>query len=145
MRFFIKLVLLAGILVFALWNYRVISFDKGISKTSFEDKDVIEVLTTLTDITKVEYYKNPFEYEDSDSSDKPNYIYNVYIETTKDAYLLGATQEAVDIFSGASLINRKYTPNKITPIPYYVYIIVGVIILVIPFGRRKRRRRYEDE
>lgn len=145
MKFLIKLLLIAGIVVFGLWNYRILTFEKGISKTEFENKSVIETLSTLSNITKVEYYKRTLVKENSDSSTQDDYIYNVYIETTTDAYLLGATQEAVNMFDSLGVFKKSLTPNKITPVPFYVEIILAVIILIIPFGRRKRRRKRERD
>ncbi len=139
MKVFIKLVLLAAITLFALFNYRILNFDKGISKTSMEDKSVTEVLTTVAGITKVEYYKLPFASEDSDSLE--DYIYNVYIVTNNDAYLLKATKADITAFNTLSIFSKNLKPNKIKPIPFYVEIILGIIIIFIPFGRRKNKRQ----
>ena len=54
-QFILKLLILIILILFALFNYRFISFDKGISKTSMDNMSVREVLSTVTNITKVEY------------------------------------------------------------------------------------------
>ncbi len=147
MKIFIKILLLAAIAVFALFNYRIISFDKGISKTSMENMSVIEVLKTVTDISKVEYYQMPFtaRVEYGTETNRPanyqpaDYIYRVYIVTSEEAYLLKATQDDIDAFKTLGLFSKNLKPNKISPIPYFVEIIVGVVILFIPFGRKKKK------
>ena len=52
-QIFLKLILIIVITLFALFNYRFISFDKGISKTNMDNMSVTEVLTTITAITKI--------------------------------------------------------------------------------------------
>ena len=151
MRVFIKLVLLTAIVLFAFFNYRYISFDKGISKTSFEDKGVLETLQTVSGIQKVEYYKKPFAKEsqpdkssraassqDSGSA-SDEYIYKVYIVTNEDAYLLDATEDDIAAFSLMGVFSSKLQPVKVKPIPFYVEIIVGLVVLIIPFGRRSKK------
>ncbi len=147
MKFLIKLLLIAGLAVFALWNYRVLSFDKGISKTDNylkgDSAQVDQFLENIFDVNKIEYYDTPFKENNPQSPDS-QIVYKVYVVTSADAYLLDATQNDIDDINLLSKINDKYKPNKITPIPFYVEIILAFIILVIPFGRRKRRRRDRD-
>ena len=137
MKFFIKLVLLVCVIFFALFNYRIVSFNKGFSKQSFEDKSILEVLTTLTGITRVEYYSKTIPSGD--------FKYRVYIVTNDDAYLLNATQSDIDAFNTLGIFSNKLKPNKVTPIPFYVEIIVGIVILVIPFGKRKKLSTKTEE
>jgi hypothetical protein len=130
--------------LFALFNYKFISFDKGISKTNMENMSVIEVLTTVTNINKVEYYQRTFMKEQDNNEQRPSnyqpydYIYKVYIVTNTDAYLLNATKDDINAFNTIGIFNKTLTPNKISPIPYYVEIIIGFFILVIPFGKSKK-------
>ncbi len=128
MKGFIKLILLVIIVGFALINYRIFTFTKGFSKREMEDKNLTEVISTITGINKIEYYKKTI------ADDK--YIYNVFIETNTDAYLLSATQEEIDSFSVLSIFSEKLKPEKISPIPFYVEIVLGLLILIIPFGKR---------
>lgn len=146
----LKFFLLLIIVLFALFNYKFISFDKGISKTSMENMSVREVLTAVTGITNVEYYEMPFMKkikESNDSVHRPSnyqsydYIYRVYIVTNNDAYLLKATQDDIDAFNVLGIFSKTLKPNKITPIPYYVEIIIGFLVLVIPFGRPKKETK----
>ena len=144
MRVFIKLILLSIITIFALFNYRVLNFDKGFSKTNLNNMGVVEVLTTVSNIEKVEYYKMPFMSENN-SPDRPSYyqsfdyIYRVYIVTSEDAYLLGATADDIRAFKTLGIFSKNLSPNKITPIPYVVEIIAGLILICIPFGKRKAK------
>ncbi len=133
MRIFLKILILSAITLFALFNYRILSFDKGISKTSMGNQSVVETLSTITGIKKVEYYRMPSAGEPSDNS------YRVYIVTNHDAYLLSANKNDIDAFNSLGIFSSNLRPNKVTPIPYYVEIIVGIVILFIPFGKRKNK------
>ena len=126
MKRLIKLILLVAIVVFALWNYRYLSFDKGFSKTQMED----DFISTIVGIKKVEYYENTIQNE---------YKYKVYIVTNEDAYLLNATQEDIDSFSLLGIFSDNIQPEKITPIPFYVEIVVGLIIIFFPTGKKKKK------
>ena len=129
MKRLIKLILLVAIVVFALWNYRYLSFDKGFSKTQMED-DFSSTISTIVGIKKVEYYENTIQNE---------YKYKVYIVTNEDAYLLNATQEDIDSFSLLGIFSDNIQPEKITPIPFYVEIVVGLIIIFFPTGKKKKK------
>ena len=131
MKIIIKLLLIAGIIVFALWNYRFLTFNKGFSKTNYENKSISQTLSTLKNINKVEYYKTVIKKDD--------YTYNVYIETTEDAYLLKATQDDIDSFKVLGIFSNKLNPQKISPIPFYFEIIIGFIILLIPTGSKSKQ------
>lgn len=130
MKFLIKMILIVGIVLFALVNYRYFSFNKGFSKLSMEDKSVTQVLSTLTGVTKVEYYKKTISKDEN--------VYSVYIVTNQDVYLLSATQEEIEGFNILGIFSNNFKPEKITPIPFYVEIVLGLIILLIPFGRKTR-------
>lgn len=146
-KLFIKLILLLILTLFALFNYRFISFNKGISKTKMDNNmSITEILTTVTSINKIEYYKRPFmNGRDKNSPHQPSnyqsydYIYRVYIVTNNEAYLLKATQDDINAFNTIGIFSQSFKPNKISPIPYYVEIIIGFIILIIPFGKRKSK------
>ena len=130
MRFLIKLALIGALVVFALVNYRIYSFEKGLSKTKMGDKSFVEVVSTIAGIEKVEYYEN--------GSTSNENIYNVYIVTHDDAYLFRASEKDMTVFKVAGLFSDKISPEKISPIPFYVEIIAGVIILLLPFGKKKK-------
>lgn len=131
-KIIIKLLLIAGLVVFALWNYRLYSFNKGISKTKNENYSISQTLSMLVGIQKVEYYESTIKQDD--------YIYNVYIETSDNAYLLKATQDDIDSFSLIGIFSGNLKPIKISPIPFYVEIILGFIILIIPTASRKSNK-----
>ena len=128
-KIIIKLLLIAGIVVFALCNCRLYSFNKGISKTNTEGHSISQTLSMLANIQKVEYYESTIKQD--------NYIYNVYIETSNDAYLLKATQDDIDSFSILSIFSGSLKPIKINPIPFYFEIVLGFIILIIPTASKK--------
>ena len=128
-KIIIKLLLIAGLVVFALCNYRLYSFNKGISKTNTEGHSISQTLSMLANIQKVEYYESTIKQD--------NYIYNVYIETSNDAYLLKATQDDIDSFSILSIFSGSLKPIKINPIPFYFEIVLGFIILIIPTASKK--------
>lgn len=145
-QYLLKLILLIIIVLFALFNYKFISFDKGISKTNMDNMSVRQALTTITNITKIEYYHRPFMKGRDNSVPQPSnyqpydYIYRVYIVTNNEAYLLKATQDDIDAFNTIGIFSKSLKPNKITPIPYYIEIIIGFLILVIPFGIPKQKK-----
>lgn len=79
---------------------------------------------------KIEYYKRTLPYRD--------YIYRVYLETDNSGYLLNATAEdiaAIRLIGQTGIIEV----SEITIVPFYVEIIIGFIILIIPFGSRRKR------
>ncbi len=130
LKLFIKLLLITGIIFFALWNHRFFSFYKGFSKGNYEDYNVTQTLIMLNNIEKVEYYEKVVKSEDSQ--------YKVYILTKGDAYLLDASQDEIDSMNNLAMFAEN-KPNKFRPVPFYVEVIVGFIILIIPFGRRKKK------
>lgn len=150
MKILIKIMLLIVVIGFALINYRYFSFEKGFSRTSFEDKSVIEILNTVTGIKKVEYYHKTIVLgETSKESGSSNYLpgdyeYRVYITTNEDSYLLDATQDDIDAFKTLGIFSKTLNPEKITPIPFYVEIIIAILILVIPFGKKDKKNENKD-
>ncbi len=126
----LKLLLVLAISVFGLINYRLFSFDKGISKTNMEDQTLTQALTTLTSIQKIEYYESPIK--------DGEYTHIVYIVTSEDAYLFKATQNEIDAFKFLGIFSSKMQPEKISPIPFYIEIILIIVILAVPFGRKKQ-------
>lgn len=126
-RFFIKLIILAGLACFALVNYRCLSLDKGWSVVSINNKESITAVSLIESIpTKIEYYKKPFSDDE----------YKVYIETNGDNYLFDATEKDLLVLDVLGVFAPNIKPQKITPIPFYVELILGLIIIFLPFGRR---------
>lgn len=131
LKLFIKLLLITGIIFFALWNYRFFSFYKGFSKSNYEDYSVATTLITVQNIEKVEYYEKIVKSDENH--------FKVYILTSDDAYLLDASQDDIDAMQNLAIFSGDNKPQKFKPIPFYVEVIVGFLILVIPFGRRKKK------
>ena len=143
----LKLIILIILTLFTLFNYRFISLDKGISKTNIEDMSIEEFLSTATNITGIEYYQRPFMDGEppSDIAPRPSnlqyydYMYRIYIVTNDDAYLIKATKYDIKAMQTLGLFSQTLKPNKINPIPYYVEIIIGFLVLIIPFGHAKKK------
>lgn len=134
MKRLLKILLLAGIVVFSLVNLRFYTFQKGFSVTKTkENQSLTKTLSLLTDIEKVEYYKSSFE--------DGNYNFRVYIKTGGDCYLLKATQDDIDAFSTLGIFSKKLKPKKISPIPIYVDIIVFIIVLFIPVKKKNKSKK----
>ena len=128
MKKLIKLALLVGIVLFALINYRIFSFNKGIHKTDLEDKSISKIISSLANIQKVEYYEKTIPSEE--------FTHKVYILTSEDAYLFDATENDINIIKGLSILSKN-KPEKISPIPFYVEIIAGIIVIATPFGKKE--------
>ena len=122
-------VVVLAIVIFALFNYRIISFKHGVSKQS-QDKSILSSTEMLRKITSVKYYKKPVV---SKSDKESGNIYRIYIETANEAYLLDVTENDINAFKVVSRLDPKVQPQKITPVPFYVDIIVALIVIVAPF------------
>ena len=129
-RVLIKVFLVVAIVLFALFNYKIITFKHGISKHHADGDNVLESLQTLSGVQSVKYYNKIVETKGENES--TNYKYRVFIETGSDAYLLDATQAELDAFGVVGTLSNRYKPQKITPIPFYVEIIVGVLVVLFP-------------
>ena len=138
MRAFIKAMLIFALAIFALFNYLFITFDHGISQPSMEDKDIVQVLNTLSNVDAVKYYKKTLVLKEDKENDE---IYRVYISTKDAAYLLDATPDQIDMLDFLSVFDEDFQPKKVTPIPFFVEVVVGLIILILPFGRRRKKEK----
>ncbi len=133
-RFFIKLLLIIGIIIFGLVNYRVLSLNNGFSQNEISGNMTLkEAVLTLTGISKIEYYDTaPFPFNSESRS--------LYIETSQKNYLLTVSQSEIDALNIVGIFSSKVKPQKITPVPFYVEIIVGIVVLALPFGKRNNRQ-----
>ena len=132
MKLLLKILLVCSIIVFAFFNYKFITFSQGISKPSHEDMSVQQVLNTELEIVKVRYYKKTIAPRSD--SDKSDYIYRMLIETEDVAYLLDATQADIDS------IDPDLNVRKAIVIPFYVEIILGLVVMLVPFGPIRRKK-----
>ena len=135
MRGFIKAVLIFAIALFALFNYRFLTFSQGISKPNYDDMSALEVLKEATEIKTVQYYKKTVSSKSSENN------YRIYIETADEGYLLDATEDDIAALDGLSVFNSNLKPRKVIIVPFYVEIIVGFIILILPFGRARKKAK----
>lgn len=131
MKIFIKLILIIAIAVFGVWNYRLYTFSTGISKTTMEDKSVIEIVETLIDIEKIEYYKKTIKDGDD--------VYTIFVQTDEDGYLINATKSELEMLKLMGEVNKELKPEKITIIPFYVDILVALVILLLPTGKKSKK------
>ena len=125
-RVFIKIALLFVLLFVALCNYRLFTFSRGCSGSTMSG-DFTESLLESLSVDRIEYYKRTIPSDDS--------TYKVYIETVSSGYLLDATDAdiaAIELLDRSVIIEAEEN----TIIPFYVEIIVGLLILFIPFGSR---------
>jgi translation elongation factor EF-G len=68
MKKLIKLALLVGIVLFALINYRIFSFNKGIHKTDLEDKSISKIISYTIFIIKTGILQLLYNATDNDLS-----------------------------------------------------------------------------
>lgn len=131
-RLIIKLGLLAVLVCFALINYRFLSLDKGWSIVEINNNDTVSTVASLitSPPTKIEYYKKTISTNE--------YDYKVHIVTKDNNYLFDATEQDIQTLDFLGIFANNIKPEKITPIPFYVEIVLGVIILIIPFGRKSK-------
>ena len=128
--FLIKLILLVGIAFFALWNYRVFDIKRGLSKTHIDNNSsFIQVIGLIRNIEKVEYYKVPH----SCNSDN----YKIHISTSTDSYLFDADETDIKYLKMLNVLPTNITAESVTVIPFYVEIVVGLLVIIIPFGKRR--------
>ena len=126
----IKVVVLLGILIFAFCNYRIITFGRGSSVTAISQNGSYDLtLPETLSIDKIEYYRQTIPSGD--------YTYKVYFETSEAGYLLDATDSditAIELLDSSGAIEA----DEITIVPFYVDIILGILVLIIPFGIKRK-------
>ena len=130
MKSLIKLMLLFGIILFTLVNYRIFTFDKGKTQTDF-DGTYAEIIKLATDVEKVEYYEKVFKKGE----------YKLYIATSDTSYLIDASQTEIDAITALGLINKNLKPKQIKPIPFYINAVVFLVLLFIPFGKNNLNKK----
>ena len=126
-RFFIKLALIVVVLAIGVWNYKLVSFSGGIKFPSEAPATFTDTIKELTNIQKIYYYNNPFGED-----------YVTIIETDEHLYLSTATQDELNVIDFAGIFASDLKPQPVTIIPWYVYLIV---VLVIAFFPRLKRRK----
>lgn len=128
-RAIIKALLIVAIAIFALVNYRVFSFSKGFSKSDLDNNNSEAVITELLNINKIEYYDTPL------ANEQP---YIIYVETAQSGYLFRIDNDGISTLSTVGIFANTITPQKISPIPFWIEIIVAVVITFIPFRSSKK-------
>lgn len=129
MKTFIKFIFIVAVVLFGLVNYRLLSFSKGFSNFKFDDTDAEKTIYSLISINKIEYYNNPLPNSDG---------YVLFVETANENYLFSGDGDDIKALSVGGVLAKNLTPNKIAPIPFWVEIIVVIVILFIPTRRRKK-------
>lgn len=129
MRALIKSILIVAIALFALVNYRLLSFSNGFSRFELNDSNAEEAIMALISIDKIEYYDTPLPN---------NQPYIVSVETAENNYLFRTDDDGIAALSVTGVFAKNLKPQKITPVPFWIEIIVALVIIFIPFGRRKK-------
>ena len=124
MKVVLKILLFVAFAIYCLFDYRVLTFNKGISKSEMNGS-FSYMIETIVGIQKVEYYEKVLKNEDG-------YDYKVYIQTVEDSYLLNATQDDIDSFKILGIFSGNLKPNKIQPLNFYIKLVIGFLILCIP-------------
>ena len=120
MRTFINVILIFTIVVFALFNYQFITFSNGISKPNYDDMTALEAVQNHSEsINSVAYYKKTLSKD----------TYRVLIKTDEAAYLLDASKGDIDA------ISATVKARKVFVVPFYVEVALGLLVLILPFGR----------
>ncbi len=135
MKRLIKFILILALCCFALVDYRVFSFNKGLSSFGGNGKSDEEILYSLLNVEKVEYYEIKLSRL---TNGENGVLYMVYLITSEDAYLVGASQKDIDAMKVAGFFANPLKPEKISPIPLYVEGILALVILFFPIGRKKK-------
>lgn len=137
-KFILKTILLLVLILFALINYRCLSINKGWSTVNINNKETISAIKFINSIpTKIEYYKKTIKNNE--------YDYKIYIETNDKNYLFDATYESIQTLDIIGIFAKDIKPQEITPIPFYIEIIIGFIIIIIPFGKKQENQKYDKE
>ena len=138
MKFILKTILLISIALFALIDYRCLSIEKGRSIVETNNKKSITAIEFIESIpTKIEYYKKTINNSE--------YDYKIYIETNDKNYLFDATYEQIQTLDVIGLFAKDIKPQEIKPIPFYIEIVVGFIILIIPFGKKQENNNTKEK
>ncbi len=130
-RALIKAVLVIGIALFALVNYRIFSFNKGLSKSELDNSNSKEAIIALININKIEYYDTPI------ANEQP---YIIFVETAESGYLFRTDNNGITALSVAGIFANNITPQKISPIPFWIEIIIAIVITFFPFGRSNKKK-----
>ena len=98
----------------------------------------LEALKSEPEIVSVKYYKKTFAPKADSQSE--SYAYRVLIETPTSCYLLNATEAELEQIKALDTSGADVQPKKVIIIPFYVEIVLGLIILILPFGMKKKAK-----
>lgn len=127
MRFFIKLILLASIFTFGLFNYKLISINGGFKIASTNANIESNSYKLLSYLQGIYYYKNPFSDD-----------YIVILETDTALAIYTMTEPELQTVMIFQVFDSNLEPKAIGVVPWYIFLIAGIIVLLIPFGRKKK-------
>lgn len=137
-EFIVKTVFILGLILFSFINYRCFSIDKGWSTTALNFDETISAAKLIDSIpTKIEYYEKTIKNNE--------YNYKIYIETNDKNYLFDATYESIQTFDIIGIFAKDIKPQKITPIPFYIEMIIGFFVLIIPFGKKQTNKDTQND
>lgn len=133
MRGLLKFVLLLGVLIGYCFNFHYIIIDNGIktivgSKESNSISDGESLLATL-DMKEYIYYKDPYH--------KGKYF--VIINTENNGIYRGHfDEEQLNAITILKSLFPSIPFKKANPLPWWLFAILFLIILIIPFRKRKK-------
>lgn len=124
-KIFIKIIIITALILFALYDYRIFSFGRGFSKNEYNERTIVENISRIINIEKIEYY----ETETQNS-------YMLYIQTSDEAHLTNVPKEIIGAYTIGGQIIRNVKPTRIYPIPYCVEAFIIFTIIILPTRRR---------
>lgn len=140
-KIFIKLVLLLLIVGFFGFNYKLLSVS-GVAKTDSlfaQDQGLVDVIDTISDIEKVEYYQSDLIPTVFDVPEENTIMFVFYTEA-EGVYLAAGTQQDVDSFQLLGAVVSSLEPEQTQPFAVAYYIVAIVIVVLLPLGGKKRKR-----
>ena len=126
-RFLIKFVLIIVVIYCGLSSYKLVIG----TKTAFgnEQQVTLQTVRNLATLQNIYYYGR-------------NNNYTVIVETSNTIYRLKATQAEITALKVAGFFVAPVRPKAIRPIPWWIFGIVCVIIVLfrVPKSMRKEQR-----
>lgn len=139
-NFIFKLLLLVILVVVFGFNYRVLSIS-GLANTEglfATDATLVDVIDTVSDIEKVEYYVND-ALPTILQTEEDNTVMFVFTTEADGTYLMVGTEDDVDGFQALSLLVNDLEPQKVETFALWYYGVAALIILILPLPKKRRR------
>lgn len=131
MRLF-KFLIVIGLFVGLLLNYRLLDFENGFAQIATQTDNASSNISTLLNIEKITYYENPIQFASTGEDSELSNPYIMLVATDGITYIYFVSNEEVSALSVAGIFLNNISPDKISPIPFYYFLIVLVVILFLP-------------